>query len=60
MFLHEKYNELVLERKKLLEKEVQMMNQDFINFASQLFLAIKIYHVDKKIKEIENNFKGEN
>jgi hypothetical protein len=60
MFLHEKYNELVLERKRLLEQEIQMLNQDFINFASQLFLAIKIHHVDKKIKEIENNFKGEN
>lgn len=60
MLIHEKYNDLVLERKRLLEKEMQMINQDFINFASHLFLAIKIYHVDKKIKEIENNFKGEN
>ena len=60
MFLHEEYKELVLEKEKLLEKEMQMLNQDFINFASQLFLAIRISHIDKKIREIENNFKGEN
>ena len=60
MFLHEEYKELVLEKERLLEKEMQLLNQDFVNFASHLFLAIRISHVDKKIREIENNLKGGN
>ena len=60
MCLHDRYNELVSERKRLLEEEMRLLNQDFINYASQLMLAIKIHNVDKRIREIENSIKGEN
>ena len=60
MCLHDRYSKLVSERKRLLEEEMRLLNQDFINYASQLMLAIKIHNVDKRIREIENNMKGEN
>lgn len=60
MCLHDRYKELVSERERLLVEEMRIMNQDFVNYASQLMIAIKIHNVDKRIREIENNMKGEN
>lgn len=60
MCLHDRYKALVSERERLLAEEMRILNQDFVNYVSQLMIAIKIHNVDKRIREIENSMKGEN